>query len=88
MLHRRTFDTLTESDSKVLAWQTTVRGGFAVTLDTPGVFSLWLEGWDETLVKHAEYDLRKDTEPYEVQTLKEAITIGEVILSQIVANNV
>jgi hypothetical protein len=83
MLHRRTFDKLTEGDAKVLSWKVTTEGGLIATQDEPSVFSVWVEGWDESLKRLTTYDTYNGMGTVGIHNFSEAKVFGEMILSQI-----
>jgi len=65
MLHRRTYDLLSDTGT-VIHWQAFPEGGLIVVQDEPSVFTVWREAWDESVVSVGTFDVLIDGAPHDV----------------------
>lgn len=79
MLHRKTYDTLSDTGT-VLDWKVFPEGGVIVVQDSPTVLTVWHESWGETLRALKSYNIHDSDGPQPMNTFKEAQVVAQCIL--------
>lgn len=83
MLHRRTYDTLSD-EGTVLLWEKGVHGGIIVVKESPSTYAVWHESWDESLEQIKRYDLHDISDATKEHDFTESQEIAKGLMKLVV----
>lgn len=83
MLHVKTYDRLSNT-GRVIDWKLTPAGGVIVVQDSPSVFTIWHETWEENLLTLGTYDIFKDEMSVDKTAFLTPQEIGKDLLNSVV----